>query len=176
MSTLPNAFAQQPGLAGTAPDLGTWLASSVDLMARRRLELAAAHSQMFNLEVLALRLGHSQSTNRASQALDGMLCAARSAIELSTDDPTDAQADTANDDQAWYEPALALQRNFQLQARAWLRGDLDRQDFMRGNEVLVQHTLSGLAMKLGVHWAHGPEQPHSDVLRQHSAYRPQQAA
>lgn len=123
-----------------------WLAESGQLLANRRVEQAAVGAQTFVQEVQALRAGHVQHVDRASQALDEMLFAARSAMEVIHGEASASQDDRTLQD--WLESVGTLQHNFELQARAWMMGGLPRQDFLRGHEAMVQHVLDGLALRL----------------------------
>lgn len=137
-----------PGVdtVSTVRRMTAWLAESGQLLASRRVEQVTVGAQTFAQEVQALRLGRVQHIDRASQALDGMLFAAHSAMEVIHGEALASQDDRALQD--WFDSVRTLQHNFELQARAWMRGGVPRQDFLRGNDALVQHVLDGLALHL----------------------------
>lgn len=130
-----------------ADQLRQWFAQAPRLLGSRYLEQSAAHGRELALEIEAIRLNHTDRSDRASQALDRFLFSARTAFEVAAGRES-AQGDSP--DQIWHEPALALSSNFAAQERIWSQGTLPSRDFMRGHDVLIQDTIAGLARRLSL--------------------------
>jgi len=131
-----------------ADQLRQWFAQAPRLLGSRYLEQSAAHGRELALEIEAIRLNHTDRSDRASQALDRFLYSARTAFEVAAGHDLSGQHDSP--DQIWHEPALALSSNFAAQERIWSQGTLPSRDFMRGHDVLIQDTIAGLARRLSL--------------------------
>jgi hypothetical protein len=134
----------------------SWFAQAPAMLARRQLTQASEHALTMGLEIEAIRLSHAASSDRASQALDRFLSSARTAVEV-----WDRDGKGLDPADVWHEPAIALQRNFQLQERLWSAGRLAGADFMLGHELLTRDTLTNLARSLGLR---PPVQPRPSEL------------
>jgi hypothetical protein len=152
-----------------ASGLRAWFDRAPIMMAQRQLSQASQCAWMLSLEIGAIRLGHTGSANRASQAMDQFVCAAHSTLELVG--PADAderlhagQAAQAGDSRGAYEAVLAMQANFQAQERAWSAGRLSSTQFLLGHETLLQDALRDLEQRLhSTQEAAVQRQPRADV-------------
>lgn len=126
-----------------------------EVIVERRYRDAEFHAQDFVQSVNAVKMQHSDSVDRASQALDRFVLAARSAVDGRTDGDGDSRREaTAPGKLHWFEPAGSLLRSFELNQRAFLAGTESRETFMSGHDVVVEAVLSKLRERLGL-WISG---------------------